>query len=108
MPPAAAPRLRGGGAAFIWMRDSGPVYTTRPAIRPLFFSVVPRSSIPFMSTGTAATPPACKPTFEARVARAMQAGSDRMFWTNQVHGTSGREHPVRAARKRGCTPSCRR
>ena len=79
MPPAGAPRLRGGGAAFIWMRDSGPVYTTRPAMRPLFFSVVPRSSIPFMSTGTAATPPACKPTLRQEWRGPCRLGPTRRF-----------------------------
>ena len=46
------PCLHGGSAAFIWMRDSGPVYTTSPTTKPLFFSVQPRSRISFMVTAT--------------------------------------------------------
>ena len=50
-----SPTLRGGSAAFIWMRDSGPVYTTTPYARPEFLSVHPRSRISLIVTGTFVT-----------------------------------------------------
>lgn len=37
--------------AFLWIRESSPVYTTMPVIDPVFFRVHPRSSISSIVTG---------------------------------------------------------
>jgi len=47
-----APTLSGVLAAFIWMRVSLPVYTTRPVMNPRSLRMQPPSGISFMVTGT--------------------------------------------------------